>query len=177
MTPLSWVVTILGLAASIIGASLAYMTFISPLTRFKWYLKRTEGWEEINSDLYGGGSFHRYKKHPEFTIEQPDDYREWERDEPWMKKLHKPNPHQGSRMVHLKVSGQLILSEEFIFMDEGRIFVPVPRVNYSEKEEDNEYYYTKIQELMARIIGRYYIYKNLDGFMKQAEIKIIEGKK
>jgi hypothetical protein len=67
ITILSISIGIIGLIATIIGSYLAYITYISPWTRFQDYLNKTKGWEKVTfeddlEDIY------RFKSQPGFQI-------------------------------------------------------------------------------------------------------------
>lgn len=165
MDYLSILLGILGLIATLIGSGLAYISFVNPMIRFKWYLKNNDKWKTIFPRVKGLSEYYQYSKHPEFTIEEVYD-RPWERDEPWMKNILRPDPACHASQIALKVSGNIIHTENFLAMDGGRIFVPIPKVIYkkTDNEEDNIYYYDDIQVLLAGLIGKYHIYKTLEGF-------------
>jgi hypothetical protein len=173
LNTLAWLATILGLVATIIGSTLAFMTYISPIIRVRSYLKRKDKWEKVSFDLHGNSEAWRYKPHPEFTIEYTEEIKDWDRTitETWMK-YPLPDPSKHSKKLQVKVNGQIILAEEFIALDGGRYFVPLPRVKYAEEKKDNIYYYDEIQYLIGSIVGSYYRMESLDEFVKHQELTV-----
>ncbi|MEK7171046.1 MAG: hypothetical protein AAB774_01945 [Patescibacteria group bacterium] len=170
---LSIVLGILGLVASILGAGLAFFTFINPKIRMDWYLNHPQGWEKIHLGLRGGRSLWRYKKHPEFIIERQDEIKAWDYSvtERWMK-YPLPDPSKTSYLIHVSAGNIVVYSEEFVTLDGGRYLVPLPRVKYHENKEENEYFYEPLQIKIARVIGEYYRFKSIDEFIEQNEIEV-----
>jgi uncharacterized protein YacL (UPF0231 family) len=167
MEVLSWILAMSGLIASVIGIWFSYITYTSPMIRFKWYLKRKDNWKMIFPRVKGISDYHQYSKHPEFTLEEVYD-RRWERDEPWMKKVIRPDPACHASQIALKVNGNIVHTENFISMDGGRITVPIPKLDTKgqDKEEKFVYYYDEIQILLAGLLGKYHIYDSLEDFCK-----------
>lgn len=166
-------ITILGLILGIvglIGTCLTLLTYLNPMLRFRWYMRKPQNWETLAADVQDDG-FYRHNRHPEFIIERTDRSERWERPEPWMHEY--PDPNKWASMVHLKISGQLLAAERFISLDGGRYFVPVPKVIYAKggKEEDNIYYYSRLQQQICRIIGSYHRTQSIEAFMKEHGIK------
>ena len=143
------------------------------MVRFKWYLKHRSDWKSVSSRVEGWSDFLQYIKHPEFTINEAGD-RRWDRDEPWMKKIMRPDPNCFAYKIHLMVNGHIIHTENFISLDGHRIYVPIPNVEYAhtDKEEDNIYYYDKTQILLAGVLGKYHYDKNLDDFCNKSGIRL-----
>jgi len=171
------IVTVIGLILGIlglVGTIISILAYMNPITRLKWYFKKPQKWEKIHTEVLGVGEFYRHKNRPEFVIERAGTSREWTRKELWMKNY--PNPLMSSVMVHVKMNGQVLLAEEFIHLDESRYFVPVPRVIYSAdgEEKNNVYYYTKIQQLIAGIVGEYYRTDSLHQFMAEHNISSLD---
>lgn len=167
MNFLSIILGILGLVATLVGSGLAYIAFVNPMVRFKWYLKKKDNWRTIFPRVEGLSEYSQYSKHPEFTIEEIYD-RRWERDEPWMKKVIRPDKSCHASQIALKVSGNIIHTENFLSMDGSRIFVPIPKVDTKGKDKEAEfiYYYDEIQILLAGLLGKYHIYDTLEKFCK-----------
>ncbi|MFA5248252.1 MAG: hypothetical protein WC415_03330 [Patescibacteria group bacterium] len=176
MNTLSWIVTILGFIATITGCVLAYCTYISPLTRLNWYLKKPKKWSKL---YVGREKYHwHYKNHPEFIIEIDDEGRDWTVQEKWMP--YCPDSSKRARFVVVRVNGQAILTEEFISLDAGRYFVPVARREVIgepaiEAVVDFKYYYTSMQVMLSRIIGEYYRESGIDDFMQKNKIDIYKN--
>jgi hypothetical protein len=174
MNILSWILAIFGLIASIVGCLLAYITFINPMFRLKRYLSKTENWEKIykNRIKY---NWH-YKKHPEFYIEQSDD--EEDRDnftavESWMGYF--PDPSKKLYLMKVIFNGLVLITEDFISLDGGRYFVPLPRRELvSRSDSEFKYYYDSIQYKLGKILGDFYRFNDnnsLDKFMESHGIE------
>lgn len=170
MTTPAWVITILGFIATITGSLLALATYISPLFRLKFYLNKDKNWKKV----YIGRVEHnwQYKKHPEFIIEETyDENREWTTTESWMKNY--PDSSKKITIVRVKVNGNILLIEDFISLDGGRYFVPVPKRKPIDGGEF-EYWYTPIQINLSRIVGYYYRMKTIEEFMADHGLAVIE---
>lgn len=168
---ISSVITILGFLATIIGSYLAIIMFRSPIKRLKKYLKDNNKWEEV----YLARKLHhrQYKNHPEFTIEEDCESRSWGTNkEGWMKDYVKL--HKSSHFVIVKVGGQIIIAEEFIVMDEGRIFVPLPKMKTNAERDKTEYYYTPVQVDLARILSIHNGYNTIEKFMLDHNLTVKE---
>jgi len=163
---------ILGLSG-LAGVFLTTLMYINPRWRVDWYLNNPEKWEKITLDLNGFHSLWRHKKHPEFTIEETKFESKWDysKTESWMK-YPLPDPSKATTVIHIKVGGVIVYVENFISLDGGRYFVPLPRVKYHEKEKDNEYYYLPLQIKIARVIGVFYRMASIDEFVEKNEIEV-----
>jgi hypothetical protein len=171
----SWIATVLGLVATIAGTTLAYFTFISPMHRFRLYLRKSKRWEEVVVDRSGMDSYWRYDRHPEFVLERGDSD-EWDPIvmESWMP--HSPDTSKGRTQIFARVNGQHLFNEEFVSLDGGRNFVPLPR--RQSVEGGSEYWYTSLQVSLARIVGHYYRpVTSIDDFMAQQKIPVRKGNK
>jgi hypothetical protein len=169
MTSLMWTITILGFIATITGSILAIATYISPSWRLKFYIKKTKNWRKI----YIGRIEHewQYKNHPEFSIEIENESREWQTTESWMRSY--PDPSKYATLVKVKVNGQVLYTEEFISLDGGRYFVPVPKRRIvGETEANNIYWYTPLQVNLSRIVGTYYRSDSIEDFMSNHNLDI-----
>ena len=157
----------------LLGVGLTALMYLNPKWRLLLYLRNPKKWEEITLDLSGFHSVWRHKGHPEFTIERTEHEQEWSYDktESWMK-YPLPDPSKTTVVLHLKVGGAIVYVENFITLDGGRYFVPLPRVKYHKNEKDNEYYYTKLQVQIARVIGTFYRMKDIDEFVEHNEIEV-----
>jgi hypothetical protein len=172
MGTLSIILGILGLIGTIVSLVFAIVVYVSPMFRFKLYLRNKNAWVNIHLRAGGDDGYLQHSRHPEFTITESEDSRKWDRDEPWMKKTIRPDKNSGSRKVYLNVSGVVVWSGDFMFLDGYRIYVPVPKVDYAEteNEEDNTYYYDEVQILVANVIGKFHIYNNLNEFCSKTGI-------
>lgn len=76
--------------------------------------------------------------------------------------------------VYLKIDNSIIKELDFISLDGGRIFVPMPdRII----EDENVNYIWNLNSLeikVCNIIGTYYIYKNLEGVARRSRIELIK---
>ena len=162
-----WTITILGFIATIVGSILALATYISPMFRLKYYLKKTSEWKKVS--IGRSDYVWQYKNHPEFNIEIEDLEREWQTAESWM--THYPDPAKHVYLVKVKANGQVLLTEEFITLDGGRYFVPVPKAKPI-SESEFKYWYTPIQVDLSRIIGEYYRGNSIEEFMEHHKLKI-----
>lgn len=162
-----------GLITGLVGMWFSYITYSSPMIRFKWYLKHKKNWKQIFPRAKGQSEYYQYYKHPEFCIEEFDD-RKWDREEPWISKTIRPDKNLHSYQVALKVNGNIIHTENFIYMDGGRYYVPIPNVEYAGtgNEDDNIYYYDKTQVLLAGVLGKYHNDKCLEEFCRLSGIKL-----
>jgi hypothetical protein len=172
MRILSLILGILGLIGTILSLVFAIVVYVSPMFRFKLYLRNKDAWVRVHLRAGGDDGYLQHSRHPEFTITESEDSRKWDRDEPWMKKVIRPDKNAGSKKVYLNVNGVVVWSGDFMFLDGFRIYVPVPRVDFAEKEEDNTYYYDDVQVLVANVIGKYHIYNSLKDFCEKADIRM-----
>lgn len=165
---------ILGLIATLASLWFAYITYANPMLRFKKYLRNIVNWQLTSSRFNDSFEYYRYSKHPEFTMEYRKD-QGWDREEPWIKRVHRPDPNLFQYEVALKLNGVVIHTENFMAMDGWRYFVPIPRVEYaaSGNEVDNSYYYDNIQAAIARVIGKFHLDKRLEDFCSHAKIKML----
>jgi len=173
MTILSFIIGILGLVATLVGAYFTYTSFVNPIHRFKRYLKNPDGWEKcpvIENHL----TVFRHKKYPGYQIvvdwdkQVVENYQEeWIRDYP-------DREHNTSYFVRLEANGIFLMKELFISLDGGRAFVPSPRREL--KNNEFKYWYDTIQVQLANIIGEYSWEKNLEDFAT-SQNKQIERKK
>ncbi len=171
MSTLSWIITILGFVATIVGSVLAFFTYISPMVRLKWYLKNPEKWKKIYLDRHRYNW--QYKNHPEFNIEIDTNSDEWTTVEKWMP--HCPDIRKSVSIVKVKINGQTILTESFLSMDGGRYFVPVAKRKIIDDSEDEYlYYYTKLQIELAKIVSDFYREKTIEEFIKQNNLTIFK---
>lgn len=137
-------------------------------------MRRKDSWTNIHLRAGGDDGYLQHNRHPEFTINESEDTRDWQRDEPWMKKIMRPDKSVGSRKVYLKVNGVVIWSGDFMFLDGYRIYIPVPRVKNTQtgKEEDFVYYYDHVQLLLAKVIGKLHGYKTIEELCSKTGIRI-----
>ncbi len=87
-----------------------------------------------------------------------------------------PNKKAYSQLVFLKIGNVTVKQLHFIFCDETRIFVPIPkRVSFDPETSKSVYEWNKssLEYKVCMIIGQYYIYKNLEGVAKSSKINIV----
>ena len=171
MNAFTWIITILGFIATIVGSILAIFTFVSSIWRLKFYLKKPLNWRKV---YIGRIKYNwQYKNHPEFTIEVDDENKNWDTGvkENWMRDY--PNPTKSTSLVRIKANGQVLMVENFISLDGGRYFVPLPKRHINtDQEKENEYWYTPLQVNLSRIVGEYYRGDSIEDFIKSHNLKI-----
>jgi len=93
--------------------------------------------------------------------------------EPWTKVY--PAQDTVRCPVYLKINGTTIKQLSFIVLDGGRIFVPMPDRSFNINNNPEFFWNLKSLELkVCKIIGRYYIYKNIQGIADTSKINIID---
>lgn len=164
---------ILGLIATLASLWFTYNVYATPLRRIKKYLKDVEGWNFTSSRFNETFEYWQYTKHPEFTIELKDDQK-WDREEPWVKRVRRPDPSLFMYEVALKINGLVVRSENFLAMDGWRYLVPIPRVDRvnAEDEQDYVYYYDAVQYSIAGVVGKYHLDKNIEDFCEHSRIHL-----
>lgn len=100
---------------------------------------------------------------------------ERERDftEPWT--VVYPDKTSSLYPVYLKINGITIKQLHFIFMDGGRIFVPLAESRLV-KRDTLEYFWNvnSLDVKVCRIIGRYYIYNDLEGVAGMSNVALVQ---
>ena len=155
LTILGLVLGILGLIATLVGTYLAYVSYINPMVRFRWYLKKPNEWEEfqgIESHL----SIYRHRKYPMFQLVV-----DWDKEivdgfqEEWVNDaLYPDKTNNATFYVQLVANGMLLDKELFVSLDGHRWFVPVPKISLNADQRD--FYYDSRQVQLAHIVGRYH---------------------
>jgi|GEM_PF-2898258 len=86
-----------------------------------------------------------------------------------------PNRKAFSQPVLLKIRGVEIKQITFVYCDETRIFVPLPEKVAVDSTGSCHFEWNKnsLEFKLAKIIGRYYIYKNIEGIAEMSKIKIV----
>lgn len=85
-----------------------------------------------------------------------------------------PDPNSAAYPVFLKIAGNVVKEITFISMDGGRIFVPMPDIRPLGPGTVD--YFWNLQSLeveVCRVIGDYYIYKNLEGVARTSRITLV----
>jgi len=85
-------------------------------------------------------------------------------------------PNQSTRKypVYLKIDNSIVKELDFISLDGGRIFVPMPDRTI---EDDTVRYLWNTNSLevkVCKVIGSYYIYKDLVGVAEMSKIELVE---
>jgi hypothetical protein len=162
MEILSLILGILGLLATLIGTYIAYISFINPLIRFKKYLKRPTNWEEVIA-IKDHMEIYRYKNQPGYQIIidwSETDFENYKAD--WIRDDYPNSRPNTARYIVLEANGIFLRKELFISLDNGRTFVPVPRI--MSKNDERLYWYDSLQIQLANIIGKYSEEKNIKEF-------------
>lgn len=110
------------------------------------------------------------REDPMFQIEELDDSSDF--TEPWTQ-VYPDKFGSGKNPVNLTIYGVPIKQLYFIYCDGGRINVPMPELK---TENDKiKYYWNKnsIEYKVARIIGSFYIYDNIEGVAAMSKIDIV----
>jgi hypothetical protein len=85
-----------------------------------------------------------------------------------------PDPKSTAYPVFLKIAGSVIKEITFISMDGGRIFVPMPDIRPSGASTVDYFWNLDSLEVkLCRIIGNYYIYKNLEGVASHSKVTLV----
>lgn len=106
-----------------------------------------------------------------FQISRGEKEREFR--ESWTEKH--PDKTSSLYPVYLRINNVIIHELSFVAVDCGRIFVPIPQVEYS-KEEERKYFWSlrSLDVQVCNIIGHYYIHTNLIGVAKRSGIDIVK---
>lgn len=170
ITILSLAIGILGLLASIIGTYISYISFINPKIRFQKYLKKLEDWEKFQG-IENHLDFYRHKKYPTFQI-----IIDWNKElvegfhEEWINSgLYPDKTNNASYYVRLEANGILLDKELFVSLDGHRYFVPVPKIESRTEEDERRFYYDDQQIQLSKIVGRYYLGKDIYDFVKSCK--------
>jgi len=91
--------------------------------------------------------------------------------EPWTQKY--PDKNTKGYPVYLKINNTIIKELTFISLDGGRIFVPLPDQKFKNKQVNYFWNMNSLEIKVCKIIGKYYIHKNIYGIAKQSKIEII----
>ncbi len=105
-----------------------------------------------------------------FQISRGDQEREFH--ESWTQKH--PDKTASVYPVYLRINNVLIHELPFVAVDCGRIFVPMPQVEYSDNEEPKYFWsLSSLEVQVCNIIGHYYIHTNLIGVAKSSGIDVV----
>lgn len=148
------ITALIGLVASIAGLWSAYVSFLNPMIRFRWYLKDHSQWEKfIGTEPHI--TIYRHKRYSNVQLVV-----DWNRvvvenyHESWINDVLFPDKmNNATYYVRLEMNGMLLAIELFASLDGHRFFVPVPRLSVIEGNE--LYYYEAVQMQLATIVGRF----------------------
>lgn len=86
-----------------------------------------------------------------------------------------PDQNSSAYPVYLKIGASVIKEVTFISMDGGRIFVPMADLRPLENNAV-EYFWNleSLEVRLCRVIGEYYIYKNLEGVARVSKITLVQ---
>jgi hypothetical protein len=106
-----------------------------------------------------------------FLIEQGERSREFK--ERWTTVY--PDQNSSAYPVYLKIAGTVIKKLMFISMDGRRIFVPMAEVRPA-PNNTVEYFWNinSLEVKVCRVIGDYYIYKDLEGVAKVSKVTLVQ---
>ncbi|MEK6795356.1 MAG: hypothetical protein AABZ39_11290 [Spirochaetota bacterium] len=164
-------VGILGLFFGIVGAYMAYISFVNPIKRFMKYIRDFRNWEKFQG-IKDHLSIYRHVKYPNFRIVidwdtevKKDFHEDWMNDAVFLDKKN-----NALFYVRLEANAMQLESELFISLDGGRYFVPLPK--YFAVKNGKKYYYDKRQILLAKIVGAFYRYQNIYEFAQNQSVPI-----
>lgn len=86
-----------------------------------------------------------------------------------------PNPRGRRTDVQLRVNDSTISELPFVHVDGGRILVPMPRQVFVGSIPAYFWECDSIEFKVGTIIGRYYIYKTIEGVATRSDISIVRG--
>lgn len=166
ITILSLIIGMFGLIATLVGIYFTYISFVSPVHRFKKYLKNPNDWEKFQG-TEAHLSIYRHKKYPSFQI-----IIDWDKElvenfhEEWINdSLYPDKTNNASYYVKLEANTVLLGKELFVSLDGHRYFVPVPRVRV-QKDGNRNFYYDSQQIQLANIVGEYHFEDDIYAFAK-----------
>lgn len=160
--------------ATFIGAFVAYITWINPLRRMRWFMfRRKKQWKKriyTDKEEYEQWVF---QPNPAFRIHSGKVINDnFIGNEPWL-----PKTPKGKRNitfeVHVIANGIRLDTLTFIGMDDIRLFIPLPQIN----KENGTYYYSSLQMKVYEIIGIFNskLYGNdIKEFAKNNKIEILK---
>ena len=86
-----------------------------------------------------------------------------------------PDQNGSSYSVFLKIQGIVVYQLQFVSLDGGRIFVPMPEIRPVGNSTVEYFWHLGSLEIkVARIIGNYYIHKSLEGVAKVTRVALVE---
>jgi hypothetical protein len=97
---------------------------------------------------------------------------EWRGHEEWTKTY--PDQNATIYSVYLKINNTTIKELTFITLDGGRIFVPIPDRKFENGKASYFWNMNSLEIKVCKIIGYYYIHKNIYDVAKRSKIEIID---
>jgi len=146
---LSVLISILGLAATLVGIYLAYLFYINPSKRFNEYLKNPKNWEEYRQSDLSPVDIYRHKYFPDFQIKVSHESLNNDFNEDWIKDY--PDKTKETYLVKLIAKGIEIAQFVFLSLDGDRINVPLPKIGANGKK----YYYSDLQINLYQVIDKF----------------------
>jgi len=92
--------------------------------------------------------------------------------EPWTDMY--PSPLTMQYPVYLKINNTRIKELPFISLDGGRIFVPITERKFNNNKASYFWNLKSLPLKVCKVIGEYYIYKNICGVARVSKIEIID---
>ena len=106
---------------------------------------------------------------PTFQIRMEHDDREFA--EPWSR--GHPDSNTMKFTVNLLINGTIVKTLMFVSLDGGRIVVPLPQRLFSDEEPIYFWDPESMDFKVGKIIGAYYIYKDIEGVAKRCKVPIV----
>lgn len=96
-------------------------------------------------------------------------------DEEFHERWTEMHPDQNTKRcpVYLKISETVIKELDFIVLDGGRKFVPMPEKSIENDEPKYSWNKNSLEMKVCKIVGRYYIYRNIHGVAKRSGITVV----
>jgi len=112
------------------------------------------------------------EKNNTYQIDASSEWRDFE--ENWTNVF--PNKKAFLQPVILKINNTPIKELNYVFCDETRIFVPLPDIETTDAGKNFRYTWKKdsLSFKLLKVIGKYYIWKNIEEVAKLAKINIVK---
>lgn len=112
-----------------------------------------------------------YQENNLFQIVKSDESKDF--SESWTRK-YPDKDGSGKYAVYLKYGETIVKEFIFVYMDGGRINVPLPEIKIENEKRIFFWKRNSIDFKIGKLIGSFYIYKNLEGIAKISGIEIYE---
>lgn len=86
-----------------------------------------------------------------------------------------PQSVGGRQKIYLKIGQSVIKELLFISVDDGRILVPLPERDFINNKVEFYWDLSSLPLKVCKIIGDYYIYKDIYGVAQKSNVKIISN--